>query len=460
MDESVLKNYPLLFRYFSHKPILQVLLLLTVSFMVSGAVVFNPYGPVAFLALPAILLVTLVIFKHPQVGLYLVILAIPFDSHFLSLGPVNLSASNALIVTTLLAWLLAHLFSKSHMVKDINYLLIAWMMLTALMSTFVAIDPDIHIRKIVTLIGCGLIYFLTVNLIKDTKTLNKVLLFLGLAIFMTVAIAIIQSVGYHFWGLTLRVGRMWEFAGPGIPLLLPRVTSVWVDPNAYGFFLLTGLPALFYFALRSKTNKISYIVLAAFVLFGLFLSYSRGAWVGLAASLVVIVLILLSHRSNKKSWPVIFTGFTSVALVVGVVLFDLIRIPVDFIIGLNPEAAAHRIELWVSAINTFLANPVLGVGFGGFLAQYDWDIHNSILEPLVAMGFLGSLPFFILITRILKLGAGNLREDIGVALVVCFIGLVVASFFISGFFLKNLWFLMGLIVATAKIEKRNGYSKT
>ena len=202
---------------------------------------------------------------------------------------------------------------------------------------------------------------------------------------------------------------------------------------------------MFYFALRSKTNKISYIVLAAFVLFGLFLSYSRGAWVGLAASLVVIVLILLSHRSNKKSWPVIFTGFTSVALVVGVVLFDLIRIPVDFIIGLNPEAAAHRIELWVSAINTFLANPVLGVGFGGFLAQYDWDIHNSILEPLVAMGFLGSLPFFILITRILKLGAGNLREDMGVALVVCFIGLVVASFFISGFFLKNLWFLICLL---------------
>lgn len=435
----------------------QILIFSILGVLITWFVIFSPFDLIMALILPIMLLVVFTILKHPEVGLYLIILAIPFDSYFLSLGPVNLSASNALIVITLLAWLLAYIFSKSHMVKDINFLLIAWIMLAALMSTFVAIDPDVHIRQLVTIIGCGLTYFLTVNLIKDTKTLNRALLFLGLAIFMAAIIAIIQSVGFYFWGLTLGIGRIWAYVGLGIPLPLPRVTSTWLDPNAYGFFLLTGLPALLYFALRSKTKKMDYIVLSVFLLFGLFLSYSRGAWVGLAASLIAMFFLLLKQRSNKKSWPVIFTGITSMALVVGVVLFDLIRIPVDFIIALNPEAVAHRIEFWGLAINTFLTNPVLGIGFGGFLAQYGWVIHNSILEPLVAIGFLGALPFFILIVRILKLGTGNLREDIGVALVVCFIGLIVASFFVSVFFLKNLWFLMGLIVASAKIKDGNGY---
>lgn len=408
------------------------------------------------LVLPAILLVTLVIFMYPFIGLYSIILTIPFDSHFVSLGPVNLSASNALIVITLTAWLLALLLKRQSFKKDKNYLLLALIFLAALMSTFVAIDPDAHIRQLVTIIGCGLTYFLTVNLIKDTKTLNRVLLFLGLAIFMATAIAIIQSVGAKYFGSNLGFGRLWGYIGPGIPLPLPRVTSTWLDPNAYGLFLLTGLPALLYFALRSKTKKMGYIVLAVFVLFGLFLSYSRGAWIGLAASLVVIVLILLRQQSSKESWPIIIMGMG--ILLTGLLNSDVLFGPVaTFMINLNPVAAMYRLELWGLAVDEFLAHPVLGVGFGGFLAQYGFVIHNIFFQILVSTGILGALPFLLLFAKTLQVGRSDLNNVVKVALFVSFIGLLAASFFISVFFHKNLWFLMGLIAVAAKIKKKDDY---
>lgn len=441
-------------RHWSQKSIIQILILPALAFVVGGAVVFNPFNLVEIFVLSAILLVTLAIFKHPPAGLYLIILAIPFDSHFLSLGLVNLSASNALIVITSLAWLSAHLFSKTSLIKDANYLLIAWMMLAALISTLVAIDTDAHVRQLVTLIGCVLTYFLTMNLIKDIKTLNRALFILCLAIFMAATIAIIQSVGFRFWGLTFGIGKVWDYVGLGIPLPLPRVTSTYLDPNAYGFFLLTGLPALLYFALRNETKKMGYVALATVALFGLFLSYSRGAWTGLAASLTTMFFLLLRQHSSMKSWPVVFSAIISAASVFAIVLFDLIRLPIDFIISLNPDAAMHRLDFWGTAVETFSAHPILGVGFEGFLAQYGSVIHNSILDPLIAMGVFGALPFIILIARSVKLGVRNSRDDdITVALVISFIGLLVASFFVSVFFLKNLWFLMGLIFASARINK-------
>lgn len=445
----IAKNHPLLSRY---SPL--VLVLLAFSFAIGWVVVLSPFGMVLPLVLPAFLLVTLFILKHPPVGLYLIILAIPFDSHFINFGPVNISASNALIVITLLAWSLAFLFSKVRMVKDVNYLFIAWIMSAALMSIFGAVDPTAHVRQILTLMGCVLTYFLTVNLIKDTKTLNRALIFLGLAIFMSAAVAIIQSIGFRLWGLNLGVGNLWEFVGPGIPLTLPRVTSTWLDPNAYAFFLLTGLPALLYFALRSKSHKLKYIVFSAFVLFGLVLSYSRGAWVGLAASLVTVFFLWLRQQRNKKIWPVVFAGFTSMILLVGTIFFDVLRKPFDFIVALNPDAAEHRIELWGLAINTFLANPILGVGLGGFLAQHGWVIHNSMLEALVGLGLLGALPFFIMIVRTLRAGLSDPSGNIGLALAISFIGVIVASFFISALLLKNLWLSMGLIAVAAKIKRK------
>lgn len=419
--------------------------------MVVGAATF--YSPIHVFAAFAIILVILATFRHPPNGLYLIILAIPFDSHFVDLGLISLSASNALIITTLVAWLFAHFNAKSHIVQDGNYALIAMMILGALASTLVAIDAQAHLRSIITLIGCGLTYFLAVNLITNTKILTRVLWSLGISLAMAAAIAIIQAVGFRYWGLSLGIGRVFEFIGQGQPLLLPRVTSTWLDPNAFGFFLLTGLPALLYFAVRSRSHKVSYLALISVISFGLFLSYSRGAWVGLAASLAILFFLLLRERSSKKTWPLILVGTASMAIALGILLRNIIMVPVSFIIDLNPVAVEARLDFFEASLEDFFVNPILGLGFDGFLARHGWYIHNTYLETLLSLGVLGFLPFFILIARTTVLSLKS-RDDTIAAMAACLVGLLVASSFISALFLKNLWLLLGAIIAAAKIYEK------
>lgn len=457
-----MKNYSIPLLGFSHKSFLQILIVLVLAFLVGGVLIFNPFNAAALFGLSAILLVTLAIFKHPPAGLYLIILAIPFDSHFLSLGPVNLSASNALIVITSLAWLLAHFFSKTSLIKDLNYLLIAWIMLAALTSTLVAIDIDAHVRQLVTLIGCGLTYFLTVNLIKDIKTLNRALFSLGLAILMAATIAIIQVIGFLFWGVTLGIGRILLNVGQDTLLLWPRVTSIFEDPNFFGYFLLILLPAMFYDAVSRKMTKLQRALKLSLLVLpfsGLIASYSRGAWLGMSLSLIAVFFLLLRRHISKISGPVIFTGIMLVALSLGIALFDLIRSPVDFIFDLNPESVLYRFEIWGLAINTYLMSPFWGVGFSGIVAEYDSDTHNTLLHLITSLGFFGFLPFLILLLKTLKTGASNLNTHIGRAMFASLIGAFTATMFIDVFFIKSLWLLIGLINIAAKIDYKKEISE-
>lgn len=432
------------------KSIMLMILTSVIAMAVGAGAASRPLHVVAIFVLVFLLMI---IIKHPANGLYLIVLAIPFDSHSIDVGPLNLSVSNVLIVITAAAWLASQMGRGGGIARDGNNVLVAVTLIGALASTFTAVDAGSHLRSLITLIGCALIYLLAVNLIVNAKTLTRTLWCVGASVLLTALMGIIQAIAAHYWGLSLGIGRVFNYVGDGVALPLPRVTSTWFDPNAYGFFLLTGLPAILYFAARSKEYRPSLVLLASVALFGLFLSYSRGAWFGLAVSMAVLLFLLLRQYTSKKTWPLLaVNAFAAISGFI-VIMGGLLRVPIDFLIDLNPAAVHFRLLLWESAIQDFVEQPLMGLGFDGYFLRHGWYVHNSFVEVLLALGIVGALPFYILIVRTTMMGLKS-RDDIVVAMAASLVGLAVAGAFISVMLLKNLWLVMGVIVAAVKIYER------
>ncbi len=397
-----------------------------------------------------------VVLRDPTYGLYLIILAIPFDSYYFELGSINLSASNVLILLTLISISFQVLTRKRSIEKDFNYILLIWILTAAFATAFIALDKQNHMREIVTIIGCLLTYFLVVNVTRDQKTLWKCLNVLMLSILIVSLISIIRVVLLKYFGMDLGFGKVYLSLGQKTILGYPRVTSTYLDPNAFGCFLVSGLPMIVYFAITRKgKSKLFYITISILGTVALLLSYSRGAWIGMAVALVVLLGILVKRRSATL-WPFAFA--TTIALVLLIFIIfggSIIQTVYAPLRDLNPESAETRLGLWSDAWGTFAKYPIFGNGFGGFLLENSLLTHSTFFQLLAALGLFGLIPFLLLILRSFVIGFKEAEDEIGVALLVSLIGLLVGILFIDALFYKSLWLLIGFIVANERIRNMN-----
>ena len=118
-------------------------------------------------------------------------------------------------------------------------------------------------------------------------------------------------------------------------------------------------------AWRVERGRIRWAMLAAAGLgaVGMGLAGSRGAWIGLAAAVVLVVVA----GGWKRSWPLVLV----IALVVGGALL----IGGESVTKLSPASlasgsAASRWEIWRGTGAMIADNPVVGVGPGRFLYEY------------------------------------------------------------------------------------------
>jgi putative inorganic carbon (hco3(-)) transporter len=156
-----------------------------------------------------------------------------------------------------------------------------------------------------------------------------------------------------------------------------------------------------------------YIVATALIIVGIFISWSRGAWLGFAISMLVILLAL-----PRKVWY----GLAVLVAVVGVIaaLWLSGRLPASISaritssteeffmfddvrgVDISPEnyAVVERLAHWQAALNMIRHNPILGVGAGNYEVVYDeyrlqnWDeplghAHNYYLNIWAEAGIIG-----------------------------------------------------------------------
>jgi putative inorganic carbon (hco3(-)) transporter len=171
-----------------------------------------------------------------------------------------------------------------------------------------------------------------------------------------------------------------------------RITSTFRNPNVLGEYLALLTPlliALTFYTKKIKT-KIPLILLTLIGVVCLFLTASRGAWLGLIAGLVLFT-ILKTKLTNKNK---LLTG------AIAIVLLLIISAPVSYFIlkerTINPSLAG-RVPIWTNSLQMIKESPLHGYGIGSFIPEYEKNFpdaknaqhaHNIFLNIAIESGLI------------------------------------------------------------------------
>ena len=149
------------------------------------------------------------------------------------------------------------------------------------------------------------------------------------------------------------------------------------DPNDFAQFIVSLVPCLFFFWAPEKTLRNFFFVLvpSGILLFGMFLTHSRG---GILAFLAVVVVA--SRRKIGTIPSVIIAGcLFAVATVIG---WSGGR-------DISVESGADRLEAWGTGLELLKSHPLFGVGFQRFTEHNDITAHNTIVVCAAELGMVG-----------------------------------------------------------------------
>jgi len=192
---------------------------------------------------------------------------------------------------------------------------------------------------------------------------------------------------------------------------LPRPVSTFGNPNFLGGFLVVLIPLVLtrVFMTRSRFNRAMLGIYALLALILLFLTFSRGAWIGTAVGCAIWGLLLLAQY-NLLSWSALKTWWGKQANLVrgGVVVAGVAVLIGGLVAGVilvrslsdSSRSAGLRTELYEAAVELFIEKPITGQGlftYGRGLVRLP-DIrpdkphshaHNAPLHIAAELGLIG-----------------------------------------------------------------------
>jgi O-antigen ligase len=214
----------------------------------------------------------------------------------------------------------------------------------------------------------------------------------------------------------------------------------------------------------------------------LFASWSRGAWIGLAAALVAIAAALPRHARWGFLLVGLLAGLALTAYVAGVVPQSVIVRLTDFAAGLRLEdvrgvgindanyAVVERLAHWQAALEMWRYDFWTGVGLGCYEAAYadfaliNWPFalghaHNIYLNLLAETGLLGLVTYLALwgavfwqTWRATRLTAG-LQRGLALGLLGVWTHLTVHHLF-DNLYVNNVHLLVGLLLGVLAVLRK------
>lgn len=407
----------------------------------SAAVILTQQFPINLLVIPAIA-AGIGLLLVPALAPILLVVSVPIqDAGALSVGGTGLTATK-LALAALVAVTAVHLLTRKDEIRwsiivapFLAYLLIQGLSLTQ------AVDIRSGVAEIFRWTVAFLAFLAVLHAVRSARAILALAALVGLATLGEATYGVLQSL--------LGLGPK-SFAASND---LSRAFGTFGTPNTFaGYLEMTGpwLAALAIWGLiqsvrMSRTYRASRVLgmnasrrdrralilalvasawsggaaVAAFA--GIGLSLSRGAWLGISAALVAMIMVTGKRGFLASSLGALLIGLFLAAggmsytppaihdrydqLVSQIQLFDSRDVPV------TPEnfAAVERMAHWQTGIAMFESDPVLGIGVGNFNDRYrDFyahprfsasrgHAHNYYIHAAAETGLVGLAAYLVLI---------------------------------------------------------------
>lgn len=253
-------------------------------------------------------------------------------------------------------------------------------------------------------------------------------------------------------------------------LYFDRVKGPFKDPNVFGPYLI---PVAVYSILQLESAKgaldfLARMALLLFVVAGVLLSFSRGAWFNLIVACVlytVLRLVAARSRADTAALIKIISMVVTAMMVVGIYAVTMID-------GVG-QVFSHRAQLVQSydkgsdgrfdailiAINQSIIRPI-GLGPGQASEVLALDPHNLFVHIMVETGWLGAIAFsgFIIVT--LKEGYSMCMkpskiQNTCIVLFACLMGTLLESMIIHSTHWRHLYVILGLLWGGISAKRSN-----
>lgn len=240
-----------------------------------------------------------------------------------------------------------------------------------------------------------------------------------------------------------------------------RAFSTMYNPNVLGSYLIIIISiALSGFKpTNNRAGRLPSLFILILSYICMVLTFSRGAWLGLAASILVIFIF-----SKEKPYILSVLGVT---LLLTLPEFDAVlsRLNIDFLS--SDSSSEYRWYLWKVAFKTFSDNPLFGTGLGsfgfslpshsqagGYLVSH---AHNIYLHFLAETGLFGSVAFFGYIGaavyvcyKVMKKSSCQQTRRLSLGILASCIGLMVHGAVDATLYLPQLSIFLWLIAAVER----------
>jgi O-antigen ligase len=245
-----------------------------------------------------------------------------------------------------------------------------------------------------------------------------------------------------------------------------RVNSVFYDPSIYGRFLVIALIATAVLIVRGRLTLragLAALAVIAVLWLGLLISFSQSSFAALLVAVLVLAAVLWR-------WKSLFAFAAVLVLVAGFAatqpkLRHALR---HHSIGALNKASSGRASLIANGIRIAKANPVKGVGLGGFEHAYSKRTHrrpkqsashNTPVTVAAEEGGIGLVLYFWLVGALLLAAYRRINHRVygrvalaaGLGLVAIFVHSLAYNDFFED---PTTWGLIGLVALAAPLRVR------
>jgi O-antigen ligase len=239
-----------------------------------------------------------------------------------------------------------------------------------------------------------------------------------------------------------------------------------------------GLAGFMAFASRRVVERWLLAGCGALLVLTCFLTQSRGGFVGLGVMCVAAVFYAGPARARSVALVLVIVAAGSIYF--GTFASSSAR---QRVTSYSAADSTGRADLWNVAFQMALNHPVQGIGFGNFtvvapsylqrtvdigrsdlfLRPGATQVHNTYLNVLAELGVVGLLLFMAFLagvfaialraTRALARAGDAEGELLGRGLVIGAVGMLTAYFFFSAQFEKQLWLVLGSLIALSTLAR-------